>query len=163
MHQEVVSGSRLKAISLVGEDGSRMSSVNAFYDSQLQVVCAPDTRSSRCVPARYFYEQNCFTERTCQIACPPFAHYPGGNGSSDIALYMFVSSMGGGSASGSYAVLRDGGWATLTGVGAPQETPWYYRTEDGGCRFDGTTRSVSAATVTPIPITTFVNFTSSHD
>jgi hypothetical protein len=176
--QEVVSGSRLKAIHLTGDDGSRMSSVNAFYDTQLQLYCSvsyPPGLSSplvwplpaeRCFPLFLLSERtNCFTDTVCQTRCPPFV--TSSNGFSftiDAALYGHLLPIYYDGGVGSrYAVLGDGGWALVSGL-TTQETPEYYLQPDAGCRFNTNVSSGTvAATVTPVPITTFVAFTPNRD
>lgn len=173
--QEVVSGTRLKALHLTGDDGSDLSSVNAFFDSQLQLLCVPTTglptffatRPTRCYPMLYLVEDNgCFTDSACQSPCGYNAAGFAGV-TSDVVAYQqevlaYFATLDGGSLY-NYAQQADGGWGQFSGT-TSSVTSTYYVTEDGGCHFDSTSAThLLPQSLTPVPETTFVGFTSRHD
>lgn len=180
--QEVVSGTRLKALHLTGDDGSDLSSVNYFYDSQLQLLCAPGYPVSywyltgiapgnpRCLPLYLLQEQgpDLFCDSSCQTGCGYTASLGVYGSSSDPVAGAFVADDfatlldGGYGALFKYARLNDGGYAQLSGV--TTTTTNEYRLTDAGCvNVTSDATVLQAVSSTPLPPSTFVEFTKRHD
>lgn len=148
--QELVSGTRLRAIVFAGKDGSKQSA-NFFWDTQLQTYCAfpllnadfqvfrakPGFKllgsSNSCNPLQPLKDHpNWFADSSCMTrAAVPLYEVIVGWGLSPSVLYndLLVGAALPLIEPFRIAALSDGGWAET----ASSPSALYYGTPDGGC------------------------------
>lgn len=125
--QELVSGTRLRAVNYVGSDGSRAPAF--FWDSQLNTLCSPGFANgvAACLPLRVASTlvvaagSGFFSDPTCQQAL--FIDFGTAQLYADVPLAQVF---------GSETASTDGGAITTYHSVSPITT-FYGRASDGGC------------------------------